>query len=88
MATITVSLWHEGLVVVFVLQIDCDMMQVIEKLYWIIVLPIAYVLFGAVIIVYMQILHVARSQIKSIELLVLQVSVFVAIHRLGTHSSL
>ena len=50
-------------------------MYLLPSAYWWIVLIIAFILLCSTKIVYMKILSVARDQIKSIELLVLQVCI-------------
>ena len=50
-------------------------MYLLPRAYWWIVLIIAFILLCSTMIVYMKILSVARDQIKSIELLVLQVCI-------------
>jgi len=58
-------------------QTDCDLIFVIPPVYWkYVVLPSAFATYFSVTVVYIKILCVARAQIKSIELLVVQVRLF------------
>lgn len=48
-------------------------MDILPSWYWCVVLALAVIVLSSIVIVYMKILSVARQQIRSIELLVLQV---------------
>lgn len=57
------------------LQGRCNLVSAIPLEYWkYVVLPLAYALLAAVFLMYLKILLVARKQIKSIQLLVVQVN--------------
>lgn len=55
------------------LQNECNPMDILPSWYWCVVLALAVIVLSSIVIVYMKILSVARQQIRSIELLVLQV---------------